>query len=770
MKFLKRIKKSILKVGKRWAKEILLSWYFPRVYMKAAGQPVVPGKIIFLDNKESELPDSFQVLYNRLSLLPDLRLSFMTLRETRVRFLKYLQNCLTFIRALGTAQYVFVNDASNVISCLPLRSETKVVQLWHGCGAFKKWGMSTADLKFGGTREDLLRHPFYKNLSLVTVSSPEVIWAYEEAMVLEDQPGIVQPTGVSRTDVFFDGSYLRRSQRKVYEVVPEARGQKIIVYAPTFRGRVAKAKAPNALDIPAMMESLGDEYVLLIKHHPFVKNPPDIEDSCKHFAFDVSKSLAINELLCCADIVISDYSSLVFEYALFEKPMIFFAYDKEDYDDWRGFYYDYETLTPGPVFVDTEQIIDYIEHIDERFDKQEVIDFKNKFMANCDGCATDRIIELTLGADTLKELQSLESVEEVDPLVSVIIPVYNAEQHLRQCLTSVALQTLDQIEIICVDDGSIDSSPEILQEFASKDSRFVLVKQENKYAGVARNKGMSRARGKYLVFWDADDYFELEALERLYSQCEIDNADIAVCGARQHFVDIDVAVHGSMYLVKKYIPEQMPFSRLTNEEYILNFTTMVVWNKMFRREFVLQRGMEFAASRSNNDVKFVVCALCEAARITIVKEDLITYRRNQGAALTNSLDAKAMDIVNTWVAARDELLQRDVYPQKSFVNRCAASMVYMLRNLNSYDAYETVVTYLQHKGLEHLGFDVALIDALWQKEFFTMVKKGSPQEALMVLMRVTYQQQLDAHAKDLAKQSKQKEEIKQLKYALAKAK
>lgn len=70
----------------------------------------------------------------------------------------------------------FLNDASNVVSCLPLREGTTVVQLWHGCGAFKKWGMSTADLIFGGSRDEILRHPFYKNLSLVTVSSPEVVW------------------------------------------------------------------------------------------------------------------------------------------------------------------------------------------------------------------------------------------------------------------------------------------------------------------------------------------------------------------------------------------------------------------------------------------------------------------------------------------------------------------------------------------------------------------------------------------------------------------
>ena len=142
------------------------------------------------------------------------------------------------------------------------------------------------------------------------------------------------------------------------------------------------------------MDSLGDEYILLIKHHPFVEKRPDIPDECKDFALDISEKLEIDQLLCASDICISDYSSLVFEYSLFERPMIFFAYDLDDYFDWRGFYYDYDELTPGPVVADTEAIIDYIKNLDTRFDKAKVHAFREKFMSACDGHATDRIMDL----------------------------------------------------------------------------------------------------------------------------------------------------------------------------------------------------------------------------------------------------------------------------------------------------------------------------------------------------------------------------------------
>ena len=102
----------------------------------------------------------------------------------------------------------------------------------------------------------------------------------------------------------------------------------------------------------------------------------------------------INELMTVADICISDYSSLVFEYSLFERPMIFFAFDLEEYIDERGLYYDFDEITPGPILKTNEEIIDYIKHIDEKFDKQVVIDFKNRFMNCCDGHASERIAAL----------------------------------------------------------------------------------------------------------------------------------------------------------------------------------------------------------------------------------------------------------------------------------------------------------------------------------------------------------------------------------------
>ena len=115
------------------------------------------------------------------------------------------------------------------------------------------------------------------------------------------------------------------------------------------------------------------------------------------------------------------------------------------------------------------------------------------------------------------------------PKVSVIIPVYNTEKYLRECLDSVINQTLKEIEIICVDDGSTDSSLNILKEYANKDNRFTIITQQNLHAGVARNAGLTVVKGEYVSFLDSDDYIKFEYLEKLYNKIVLEKADICIC-------------------------------------------------------------------------------------------------------------------------------------------------------------------------------------------------------------------------------------------------
>ena len=392
MSVLKKFKKKFISKLRRIRKHYRYKVYFPKVYSSYCTEPVQENKVLFLDMRFTKLSNSFELIYKALeeSGEYDLKCSYVQFNFIRGR--EFTQRVNEMLKELATAKYVFVDDASLILSSIPLRKETVAINLWHACGAFKKFGRSTAELKFGSSAATLDKYPNYGNLTHVTVSSPEVIWAYEEAMHLPK--GIVKATGVSRTDQFYDKEFVESRKQKLYEIMPEAKDKKVILYAPTFRGHVATASSPDRIDFERFCRELGNEYVIVCKHHPFVKNPPIIPEELQHFARDLTKYLSIEDLLCCADICISDYSSLVFEYSLFEKPMIFYAYDYDNYCDWRGFYYDYSEFTPGPVVQTEDELLNSIKNIDTQFDKQKVIDFKEKFMGSCDGHATERIIAL----------------------------------------------------------------------------------------------------------------------------------------------------------------------------------------------------------------------------------------------------------------------------------------------------------------------------------------------------------------------------------------
>lgn len=392
MSVLKKFKKKFISKLRRIRKHYRYKVYFPKVYSSYCTEPVQENKVLFLEMRFTKLSNSFELIYKALEESGEYDLKCSYVQFNFIRGHEFTQRVNEMLKELATAKYVFVDDASLILSSIPLRKETVAINLWHACGAFKKFGRSTAELKFGSSAATLDKYPNYGNLTHVTVSSPEVIWAYEEAMHLPK--GIVKATGVSRTDQFYDKEFVESRKQKLYEIMPEAKDKKVILYAPTFRGHVATASSPDRIDFERFCRELGNEYVIVCKHHPFVKNPPIIPEELQHFARDLTKYLSIEDLLCCADICISDYSSLVFEYSLFEKPMIFYAYDYDNYCDWRGFYYDYSEFTPGPVVQTEDELLNSIKNIDTQFDKQKVIDFKEKFMGSCDGHATERIIAL----------------------------------------------------------------------------------------------------------------------------------------------------------------------------------------------------------------------------------------------------------------------------------------------------------------------------------------------------------------------------------------
>lgn len=375
-------------------KFVLYAAIYPLFYQICSKLSVQKNRIIFLEPSQDKLSNNFQLLYDALQPENQFDSETILLKCHAGPRIQYIRRSLNLIHKAASAKYIFVDEACDVLGRVHFHKETKIIQVWHACGAFKKFGFSTAEKKFNPSYREMMRYPYYNYCDMVTVSSPEVINIYSEAMGINSDK--IYSLGISRTDVFFDPLFISKARNKLMALIPSATGKKIILYAPTFRGDAADASSSSQLSLPAFFDHFSDNYILLFKHHPHVKRVPVIPKQYQNFAFDLTNIMDIQELLCAADICISDYSSLIFEFALLDRPMLFFAYDKNEYVNWRGFYYKYEDFVPGPVFTTNEGMIDFISHIDERFDSKRVAEFKKKYMCSCDGHSTSRIINTVL--------------------------------------------------------------------------------------------------------------------------------------------------------------------------------------------------------------------------------------------------------------------------------------------------------------------------------------------------------------------------------------
>ena len=251
-----------------------------------------------------------------------------------------------------------------------------------------------------------LKERYYNDYYFTTVSSDEVVEIYADSM--GQKKDRVLPIGVSRTDVFFRREYIGSCQKEIRSVYGIEEDKIIILYAPTFRGNVQQARAPKLLDIEKMYEGLTDKYVILYKGHPAVKEMPDVPakythssgvdsdsgEPCKLFFINACDQ-KIETLMCASDMCITDYSSLIFEYSLLNRPMFFYAYDYKDYVTERGFYYDFETFVPGGIYYNEEELIKGL--LTEKDETVKLLGkFRERFMSGCDGNSTLRIINRML--------------------------------------------------------------------------------------------------------------------------------------------------------------------------------------------------------------------------------------------------------------------------------------------------------------------------------------------------------------------------------------
>ena len=262
-----------------------------------------------------------------------------------------------------------------------------------------------------------------------------------------------------------------------------------------------------------------------------------------------------------------------------------------------------------------------------------------------------------------------QTVFDKEPLVSIIIPVYNAERYLKECLDSLFAQTMREFEIICVDDGSSDGSVEMLEAYAKKDSRLRILRQQNKTAGAARNYGMSKAKGEYLLFLDADDFFSEKLEETAYNLAKESDADVALWGANSCIMPEKTIKKASWYIREDYLPVVQPFAAADIPESILKITTPAPWSKLFKREYIERHQLRYQVLPHTNDAYFTCMALMLAERIVWTKEPLVNYRRNMSDSTQGKRELAPRAFYDALTGIREGMREKGIFEtyQKAYL-------------------------------------------------------------------------------------------------------
>ncbi len=376
------LKKRYSKINK--PVKVDLYWSYRKKYKKKSTKPVV----LFMSEQSTSISTNLKAVKDRMLargmdkdyiILESYRSSMTTPRMG-------LQSWRDTLRKMAMSDFIFLDDHAPLMDWLVLDKDTTVIQLWHAGAGFKasgysRWGHLGCPAPYSCHRQYKYGISGSKNISHFFSE----VWGINDSQVL--------PTGMPRIDEFLEEGYRKKKTKELYEKYPLCKDKKVILFAPTYRGRnKASAQYPYELiDFKKLYDLCGDTYVVLFKMHPWVATRVPIEEQYKDRFADVGTYPNINDLFYFTDLLITDYSSNIFEYSLMRKPMLFFAFDEIQYSFSRGFHRDYEESAPGKICHTFEEVLKAIEQ--EDFEYPKVEEYVNKHFDYIDSHASDRVID-----------------------------------------------------------------------------------------------------------------------------------------------------------------------------------------------------------------------------------------------------------------------------------------------------------------------------------------------------------------------------------------
>ena len=306
------------------------------------------------------------------------------IRPKKHAFLRHLKLFTIHTYYLAKSKYIFLNDNFMPMEFMHFKDSVIITQVWHALGAFKKSGMPILD---DNTKQSLINSN--KRINVLCCSSENVKDIY--AMAFGVKKEAVKVLGMPQSDFYFKDHNLKEIRDKFDELYPQAKGKKVILYAPTFRDDLEQdEKLLDNLDFNKAIKELNDEYCFIVRLHPVIRHA-NVEN---RGVIDVTDYPSIRELLLLSDLLITDYSSILIEYSFLKKPIIIFAKDVDEFIAKRGFYYDYYKTVPGPICNSTEEIINTIKK--NQYDMDKIEEFAHTHNDFYDDQSTKRIVDYVL--------------------------------------------------------------------------------------------------------------------------------------------------------------------------------------------------------------------------------------------------------------------------------------------------------------------------------------------------------------------------------------
>lgn len=366
--------------------------------------PMKSGKVVFVVSFSQnslyvyqELTQRKTVTFEPVFLYTDSSAyDFQQMKDTRALNFNTLNifHMLACVYHLATAKYVIVDNYYGFLAAANFRDGTECIQLWHAAGALKTFGMADRSMmqRSSGARRRFLK--VYQRFHKIAVGSEAMAEIFIEAFQLSSKA--ILRSGVPRTDFFYDYPLQAKIISRMKKDHPELVGKRVILYAPTFRDNELH-NFHVRLDLRLMRQQLGEDYIVMLKLHPAVANRIDYRAAYPGFVFDYSSFTDINPLLVVADYLITDYSSIPYEYALLNKPMIFFTPDLEQYQKERGLWQDYKSSMPGPIVDVTADVISVIQS--NNFDLERTQAFARKWNQYSNGESSKNVVDYLCGEE-----------------------------------------------------------------------------------------------------------------------------------------------------------------------------------------------------------------------------------------------------------------------------------------------------------------------------------------------------------------------------------